>query len=276
MSIVQIHHLNATTFRLRFARTFDGRRRIFDNQLTCVTHCLLLETTLAGLVLVDTGFSAQDVKDPRRVSPIFHFVFRPPWKPEETAIAGIRQLGLDPQDVRHIVLTHLDCDHAAGLSDFPWAAAHVDALELQAARSGHTLQDHLRYDRPRLSQHAHWESYDHSGGDIWHGIQAVRSIRALGDEVALVPLPGHSPGHCGVAVCGPQGWQLHAGDAYMQRAELQPPPLGPASTGVFQPIMQSDGSARKNSLACLAELDRQYKGEVKVFCAHDRAEFEAL
>ena len=108
MSIIKIHHLNCTTFRLRFARAFDGQMGFFDTHLTCVTHCLLVETSNAGLVLVDTGFGMQDIDDPRCVTPIFHFVFRPPWKRGETAHAGIRALGLDPRDVRHIPIMQSD------------------------------------------------------------------------------------------------------------------------------------------------------------------------
>lgn len=33
------------------------------------------------------------------------------------------------EDVRHIVLTHLDLDHAGGLPDFPHAKVHVHATE---------------------------------------------------------------------------------------------------------------------------------------------------
>jgi glyoxylase-like metal-dependent hydrolase (beta-lactamase superfamily II) len=276
MSVNLIRHLNCTTFRLRFARTFDGQRGMFDPHLTCVTHCLLVETSNAGLVLVDTGFSTQDIHDPRRVSPIFHFVFRPPWKREETALAGIQALGLSPQDVRHIILTHLDYDHANGLADFPWATAHVYATELHAAQSGQSLRDRLRYDRSRLSAHSHWASYGADGGDTWYGLQGLCPIKALGDDFALVPLAGHSTGHCGVAVRSEQGWLLHAGDAYMQHAELQPAPDGPARTGLFQPIMQDDGAARRESLARLAELHRKHGSEVRVFCAHDQTEFESL
>src|SRR3712207_7390828 len=39
-------------------------------------------------------------------------------------------------------------------------------------------------------------------------------------EILLVPLPGHTPGHAGVAIEGPRGWVLHAADTYFNRAEV--------------------------------------------------------
>jgi glyoxylase-like metal-dependent hydrolase (beta-lactamase superfamily II) len=45
------------------------------------------------------------------------------------AFEQVRALGFAPNDVRHVLLTHLDRDHAGGLSDFvaepPLAAAGV-------------------------------------------------------------------------------------------------------------------------------------------------------
>lgn len=43
----------------------------------------------------------------------------------ETAIRQIEALGHRAGDVRHIVATHLDFDHAGGLQDFPDATVHV-------------------------------------------------------------------------------------------------------------------------------------------------------
>lgn len=276
MGILKIHHLNCTTLNVRFARVFDGKRGIFDDELVCITHCLLVETSDAGLVLVDAGFSTQEVNDPRRISPMFRFMFRPPGRREETAVAYIEALGLTPQDVRHIILTHLDYDHAAGISDFPWATVHVYAPELNAVRLSRSWRNPLRYNREQLSQHEHWESYDDNGSNTWYGFRKLRLNNGLGDEFALVPLVGHSVGHCGVAIRRKRGWLLHAGDAYMNHAELQPAPNGPASTGLFQPVMQDDGKARKNSLHLLSELHRCHGDEVRIFCAHDKVEFDQL
>ena len=40
----------------------------------------------------------------------------------------------------------------------------------------------------------------------------------------MVPLPGHTPGHAGIAIDTPEGWLLHAGDAYFYRHEMDARP----------------------------------------------------
>jgi len=232
--MIKVHHLNCTTFNLRFARLFDGHGKIFDGGLSCVTHCLLVETASAGLVLIDTGFSIQDANNPKRVPPIFHFAFRPPWKSEETVLASIKALGFSPEEVHHILLTHLDIDHASGLVDFPWAKAHVYSEELQSALSGKSIKDRLRYNRIRIKNHEHWEGHDHMVGDTWYGLKKVHPIKELGNDFAFVPLAGHSAGHGGIAIHTDDEWMLHAGDAYMMHTELRPLPDGPSNTGLFQ------------------------------------------
>jgi glyoxylase-like metal-dependent hydrolase (beta-lactamase superfamily II) len=246
------------------------------DDLVCVTHCLLVETNNAGLVLVDAGFSTQAVGGPRRPSAGFNFLFRPSWRYEETAVGSIEALSLDPREVRHIVLTHLDVDHADGVAEFPWATVHVYAPEWRALRFGNSWRDWMRYDREPLQRHERWEIYDDTEGEPWYGLRALRPIEALEDEFALVPLLGHSAGHCGVAVRGKNKWLLHTGDAYMIHDELRPAPYGPSSTGLFQRAIQDDRQARKVSLNLLSQLHHRYGSEVSVFCSHDEVEFERL
>ena len=52
---------------------------------------------------------------------------------QDTAIRQLEALGHKASDVRHIVLTHLDFDHAGGLEDFPNATVHVMDAEFVAA-----------------------------------------------------------------------------------------------------------------------------------------------
>ena len=121
---MRIHHLNCVSTcplggALMDARSFSSLRA----RLTC--HCLLVETS-RELVLVDTGFGLRDIADPRsRLSKFFLFLLRPEFREEYAAVRQIASRGYDPRDVRHIVLTHLDFDHAGGLDDFPQATVHM-------------------------------------------------------------------------------------------------------------------------------------------------------
>src|SRR3954471_22019014 len=130
---MQMHHLNCATFCPVGRLMINGRGSPFEPG-RLVVHCQLIETD-DGLVLIDTGLGTQDVRDPERTLPgaLWQALNRAQLRYEETAIRQVRDLGFDPRDVRHIVLTHLDFDHAGGLPDFPWATVHVSAREFDRA-----------------------------------------------------------------------------------------------------------------------------------------------
>ncbi len=95
---------------------------------------------------------------------------------------------------------------------------HVYAAELRAASNPATLGERGRYRARQISAVRKWDAVE-TGGDAWFGFSAVRAIPATRDEVLLVPLPGHTRGHCGVAVRRSDDWLLHCGDAYFHHAE---------------------------------------------------------
>jgi glyoxylase-like metal-dependent hydrolase (beta-lactamase superfamily II) len=95
--------------------------------------------------------------------------------------------------------------------------------------------------------------------------------------VLLVPLQGHTRGHCGVAVRRPSGgWFLHAGDAYFHHTEKGSPPRCPAGLTLFQNLMQMDGRARKDNAERLRSLHAEHGDEVTMFCAHSATELDEL
>src|SRR5258708_35949451 len=97
-----------------------------------VCHCLLLEGA-EGLVLVDTGFGSGDVARRRQLGMVFNAIVRPVLRADETAAAQLRARGFEPGDVRQIVTTHLDLDHAGCLPDFPDARDHRPGADPAAA-----------------------------------------------------------------------------------------------------------------------------------------------
>ncbi|GAA4688017.1 MBL fold metallo-hydrolase [Nocardioides nanhaiensis] len=254
----RVHHLNCGTFRPPGVGRF-------------VAHVLLVERA-QGLLLVDTGFGTGDLAQPRRLGAPFRAFMRPALDAAETALAQVRALGHRPEDVTDIALTHLDLDHVGGIGDFPQARVHVHATELAAARSP-KISERMRYVSAQWSHGPHWVEH-RADGERWLGFEATQ---AVGDDVLLVPLHGHSRGHTGVAVPRPGGgWLLHAGDAYFDAGDTATPPAGSRRLAVVQRALAADDAARRANTERLRELRRDHGDEVTVFCAHSAAEYDAL
>jgi glyoxylase-like metal-dependent hydrolase (beta-lactamase superfamily II) len=263
MAITRVHHLNCASIQ---------GISLLGQHLVC--HVLLLETTDAGLVLVDTGLGTADYADmSSRLGWEFAKVYgRPSLDPSLAAVEQIRGLGFEAGDVRHIVQTHLDLDHVGGLSDFPDALVHVHATELDAARRRHGLRGKKRY-RPKMWAHdPKWRSYSH-GGAGWMGFDAVRGLEELGDDILLVPLFGHTHGHCGIAVNTSNGWLLHAGDAYFDAREIKLPQRQCAlEVALFQMMVTTERANRRHNQDRLRSLHADHP-EVDIFCAHNPFEY---
>ncbi len=271
---MRVHHLNCGTCCPVGGRFMDGVSAGVEGRIVC--HCLLIESD-RGLILVDTGLGTRDVANPARMSKLFRNLLNVQLRPHETAIAQVRALGFAPEDVRHIVLSHLDFDHAGGIEDFPWATVHCLARERDAARAlDGGVTGPMRYLPAQWDEVSDWRVY-RAGGERWHGFDAVRDLQGLPPEILLVPLAGHTWGHAGIAVAEPDGWLFYAGDAYMYRGEvgLTRPQRTPGTT-LLQTTTEVDRAARLMNQARLRRLSIDRADEVRMFCAHDAVEFDLL
>lgn len=272
---MRIHHLNCISTCPLGGALMDGSSLgSLRGRLAC--HCLLVETS-KELVLVDTGFGLRDVADPHgRLSRFFLFLLRPEFREQSTAVRQIERLGYDPRDVRHIVLTHLDFDHAGGLDDFPHATVHLLAAEKSYAAEQQTVLDRMRYRPQQWSTRANWRGYGSRGGERWMGFDDVCALEGLPPEILLVPLVGHTFGHAGVAVKRRDDWLLQAGDAYFYYAEMDPQqPRCTPGLRFYQWMMEKDRPLRLANQERLRGLRRAGQ-PVTVVCGHDPHEFEQM
>jgi glyoxylase-like metal-dependent hydrolase (beta-lactamase superfamily II) len=275
---MKVHHLNCISSCPLGGRLMDGRSPSVwqRGQLCC--HCLLVESN-AGLVLVDTGFGLRDVRNPYvRLSSFFLKLLSPDFREEMTAIRQIQRLGFEPRDVRHIVLTHLDFDHAGGLDDFPHAQVHMMSEERRHAMQQRTWLDRQRYRPQQWSDRSRWQVHGREGtkGATWRGFDNVQAGNGLPDDVLLVPLAGHTFGHAGVAVRSEGGWLLQAGDAYFDPREMDiARPRCRLGLRLYQTLMEKDRRARLDNQQRLRNMRRDH-ADVQLFCAHDPLEFERL
>jgi glyoxylase-like metal-dependent hydrolase (beta-lactamase superfamily II) len=276
---MRIHHLNCGTDCPLGGALFDGRSKGLTGRVVC--HCLLIETDRDGLVLVDTGYGLRDVARPHekphpRITRAMRTMLNIKLREEETALRQVEALGFAAADVRHIVLTHLDFDHAGGLEDFPGATIHLMDAEYSAAsgpRRGFVPRN--RYRPAQWDEVTSWRRYT-GQGEGWFGFEAVRELDGLPPDILMIALPGHTWGHAGIAVARDGGgWLLHAGDAYFYRDEMrQPKRRCTPGLRAYQTMMEVDRRQRLANQARLRELSIARKHEVRVICAHDAVELE--
>jgi glyoxylase-like metal-dependent hydrolase (beta-lactamase superfamily II) len=225
-----------------------------------------------GLILVDTGVGTDDLKDVNgRMGFWFNALVRPAKDPAGTALEQVKKLGFDPKDVRHIIPTHLDLDHAGGLPDFPWATVHVFRKEHEAAMQPSTFKERERY-RPQHWAHGPKWDVREVEGEGWFGFKGVRAVQER-DDVLLIPLLGHTRGHCGVAVKSEGKWILNAGDSYFCHGEMEPKPWCTPALAAFQRMVVIDNEQRLANQQRLRELVASHSNEVTVHSAHCPVEF---
>ncbi|HVK10609.1 MAG TPA: MBL fold metallo-hydrolase, partial [Gemmataceae bacterium] len=128
---------------------------------------------------------------------------------------------------------------------------------------------HWRYLPAHFAHGPRWKTYAGSTRE-WFGLEARPVALGLGSEVLLVPLFGHTLGHCGVAVRQGDRWLLHVGDAYYLRVELD---RDDHPVSVLTARRADDNPQRVASLGHVRRLVRDHAGEIDLFGYHDFAEF---
>lgn len=274
---MKVHHLNCISSCPLGGHLMDGGPESVLTRAHLTNHCLLVE---AGdeLILVDTGYGLKDVAHPHsRLSEFFLALLKPEFREELTAYRQIEKLGFKPTDVRHIILTHLDFDHAGGLDDFPWATVHMMQSERDNAVLQKTWLDRQRFRPQQWGNRSNWKVYNAGDGDQWYGFEKVRSLEGISQDIALIPLIGHTLGHAGIAVKKDHKWLLNCGDAYFYHEEmsLTKPCCTPGLT-FYQNMMEKDRGMRLSNQDRIRELKRYHQYEIDIFCSHDPLEFEKV
>lgn len=175
----------------------------------------------AGLLLVDTGFNAAVAVDPRQgMGRLGGLVFKDlRMESAEALPAQLRDRGLDPDDVRAVLLTHLHSDHASGISQFPDATFVVSAAEWESAASGRQTEGYIK----RQFDHAFdYRTIDFEDEAVDSYATFGRAADVFGDgSVRMAFTPGHTAGHCSVILRLSDREALLAADAAYTRRSIE-------------------------------------------------------
>jgi glyoxylase-like metal-dependent hydrolase (beta-lactamase superfamily II) len=145
-------------------------------------YCYILEHP-DGHIAVDTGLTSK-ARTPRLVR---RLVPTPIAEPDDEVGPQMRAKGLDPEDVRLVIVSHLDWDHVGGVGHFPNAEVLVHRPEFEFAS---TFQGRMRY-KPKLWPNTFEPTLYDLDPEPFGAFPESKTLTDRGD-VRLVPIPGHS------------------------------------------------------------------------------------
>jgi len=223
----------------------------------------LIHHPSVGAILVDAGLHPSVAARPSaNLGRLVASLGRPRLGAGQDVPAQLRARGLEPRDVKVVVMTHLHFDHASGMSEFPSSTFIVSAPEWRAATTD--PRPILRGYRP-----AHYD-YVFDYRTVAYQGQAIGSYSSFGltfdlfgdGSVRLASTPGHSAGHQSV-ICRLRDRDfVIAGDSIYTIAQLN---------GAPEPPRPIDRRLWRRSLQELRLFHRQYPQAV-IVPGHD-AEF---
>ena len=188
-------------WKLAYTDLFQTR----SHRISVPVKAFLVENK-GHLILVDTGWSADCVKHPiRHLGFGLWFASEPVLKEGESVPEQLLKIGLKPQDINAIVLTHLDCDHVSGLLPLK----EVKHIYCSQEEWGHAQKKDVRYRK------AFWKSAHVEMLAMQDDPKAPfgKSCDLFGDgSVRVIFTPGHSEGSVAILAYDGGNYAAFVGD----------------------------------------------------------------
>lgn len=152
--------------------------------------CAYLLDTAQGWVLLDTGFDAAHIRTAQgRETYFYRYGISPPViLPQHEILQQLAALGLTPDDIAQVIVTHLHFDHVGNLKYFPKARVSIQKREFEARYNRGVEDCYIRadFDLPAMD----WRLVE---GD-WQVMPGL----------AMLDTRGHTEGHQSAVVVLPK------------------------------------------------------------------------
>lgn len=247
---IKLYVLNCGQLTTRGTRFFDAAGNVEKSDQVMAICCYLIDHP-KGLLLWDTGVPDRWVSaEDGVVRSHGKFVYRV----DRPLLEQLADYGYEPEDVTHVILSHLHVDHAGNLDQFPNAEIILQEAE---------------YDFAFGEKSADWGYED----DVYQELPTRNpllldgEVDLFGDEtVRLIPAPGHTPGHQILLLrLRKSGPLLLCADLFYQREDRQPRRF---------PIWNTNWP---ETLATIENVEQLVKDtEIKLLLAHDWKDWEKM
>ena len=129
-----------------------GERYIMSSPISAY----LLDTE-SGWILLDSGFDPANIAETESRERNFYRrgIYPPVVEPGHELDRQLREIGIAPEDVGHVILTHLHFDHTGYVKYFPHAKVSIQRREYEFGISGKTTNANILsdFDVPTIRWH---------------------------------------------------------------------------------------------------------------------------
>ena len=173
----------------------------------------LLEHPRFGPMLFDTGYSFQFFRETQSFPNRFYRLMTPVTLLEEqVSVCQLKELGIQPQDIQRVFISHFHADHISALNEFSRARFTYLPRAYEAVRKFKGLQALSHAFIPGLLPSDFSERSDPISNKDACGLSPEfapfkTGYDLFGDEsVIAVELPGHAFGQMGLICLSDSGW----------------------------------------------------------------------
>lgn len=172
----------------------------------------LVEHPTQGAILFDTGYAPHFARETATYPGILYGKITPfTLQDGQSAVQQLRKRGIQPKDVRYVVISHFHGDHIAGLADFPCAKYVYFSQAYESIRNkrgvravlGGILPGLIPNDFEQRAQPTDPENLKPLPPEM---LPFKHGVDLFGDGYLwAVPLPGHAQGQMGLLVRDQRG-----------------------------------------------------------------------
>jgi N-acyl homoserine lactone hydrolase len=173
-----------------------------------------------GILLWDTGLPDSLVNHPKTITP---YTISKSMSLKDQ----LKKIGINPNDIMYVSISHSHFDHASGLDNFPKSYWILQKAEVDYAKTGPSP---FVVDPTKLKN---WQQAKK--------IMIDNDYDVFGDgTVEMLKTPGHTPGHQSLKIILPSGVIILSGDEFHQRTSFEPLRIPVFNTSRAETIASAD------------------------------------
>ncbi len=195
-----------------------------ENRIVWPLNCyaVLIQHPVLGNILYDTGIDANwSYRWPRNLAEDY------PVHRSFDLKEKLREVGLYPDDIDLLIISHLHFDHAGNLHMFRGTKAGEGVI-IQEAEAAHAFMLSNIYDPSKIEYRGDGYVRHEFNGLDGISFKLVNGDCKLADDLELLLLPGHTPGTMGLVVRTEEtGTAIFPSDAVYNATNFGPPAVLP-------------------------------------------------